>query len=252
MAHTLSIIIPVYNTSAFLEKCVESVLKQNVEMEIILIDDGSTDDSPALCDRLALCDARIKVIHQANSGISSARNRALDICKGKYITFVDSDDELLEDTYKPNLEILEQNEHITVVQFPYIYPYNQPNPRKGADSAQMWECERDILEACMSPEVNHAIWNKIFRRAVFDQLRFPEGTVFEDTYIIPDLAKRIGCLYSSGLGGYGYNLRPGSIMASGSNPQKMQERFQLFLHYPVKFEDTLHPQVLRPYNLQTA
>ena len=92
MAHTLSIIIPVYNTSAFLEKCVESVLKQNVEMEIILIDDGSTDDSPALCDRLALCDARIKVIHQANSGISSARNRALDICKGKYITFVDSDD----------------------------------------------------------------------------------------------------------------------------------------------------------------
>ena len=165
MAHTLSIIIPVYNTSAFLEKCVESVLKQNVEMEIILIDDGSTDDSPALCDRLALCDARIKVIHQANSGISSARNRALDICKGKYITFVDSDDELLEDTYKPNLEILEQNEHITVVQFPYIYPYNQPNPRKGADSAQMWECERDILEACMSPEVNHAIWNKIFRRA---------------------------------------------------------------------------------------
>ena len=228
MAHTLSIIIPVYNTSAFLEKCVESVLKQNVEMEIILIDDGSTDDSPALCDRLALCDARIKVIHQANSGISSARNRALDICKGKYITFVDSDDELLEDTYKPNLEILEQNEHITVVQFPYIYPYNQPNPRKGADSAQMWECERDILEACMSPEVNHAIWNKIFRRAVFDQLRFPEGTVFEDTYIIPDLAKRIGCLYSSGLGGYGYNLRPGSIMASGSNPQKMQERFQAY------------------------
>ena len=77
-------------------------------------------------------------------------------------------------------------------------------------------------------EVNHAIWNKIFRRAVFDQLRFPEGTVFEDTYIIPDLAKRIGCLYSSGLGGYGYNLRPGSIMASGSNPQKMQERFQAY------------------------
>lgn len=131
MAHTLSIIIPVYNTSAFLEKCVESVLKQNVEMEIILIDDGSTDDSPALCDRLALCDARIKVIHQANSGISSARNRALDICKGKYITFVDSDDELLEDTYKPNLEILEQNEHITVFNSHIFIRTINPIPAKG-------------------------------------------------------------------------------------------------------------------------
>ncbi len=226
MKPLLSVIIPVYNTSAFLEKCVNSVLKQDVEMEIILIDDGSPDDAPALCDRLALSNPGITVIHQDNAGLSAARNKALDICKGKYITFVDSDDELLENTYRPNLEILERDEHITAVQFPYVYPYNQPNPRRGADSTQAWECEEDILKAFMSSKVNHAVWNKIFRRSVFARLRFPEGMNFEDSYIVPDLAKEISCFHSSGLGGgYGYNLHPNSIMTSGLTPKKMQDRF---------------------------
>lgn len=225
MPPLLSVIIPVYNTSAFLEKCVNSVLKQNVDMEIILIDDGSPDDAPALCDRLALGDPRIIVIHQNNAGLSSARNKALDICKGKYITFVDSDDELLENTYRPNLEILERDEHITAVQFPYIYPYNQPNPRRIADSAQAWEGEEDILTAYML-KTNHPVWNKIFRRSVFAHLRFPEGINYEDSYIVPDLAKEISCFYSSGLGGgYGYNFRPDSITGSGLTHKKRQDCF---------------------------
>lgn len=221
----LSVIIPVYNTARFLEQCIDSVLKQNVKpMEVILVDDGSTDASPDLCDRLALLDKRITVIHQRNSGLSSARNRALEICRGKYITFVDSDDVLLENTYLPNLEILERDETITAVQFPYVYPYNQPSPRQGADKKAFWKGEGEILRGYMSPDINHAVWNKIFRRSVFSRLRFPYGRMFEDSYIVPDLAKNIAFMYSSGLGGYGYNLQPQSLMTSEMTPEKLQDR----------------------------
>lgn len=226
MSILLSVIIPVYNTSAFLKECIESVLRQNIqEMEIILVDDGSTDESPFLCKQFALSDPRIRVIHQKNFGLSSARNRALNVCKGKYITFVDSDDVLLDNTYSPNLEILETDERITAVQFPYIYPYNQPNQQQGADSKEIWKGERDILEAIMSHKINHAVWNKIYHRSIFAELRFPEGQIFEDSYIVPDLAKSIQYLCSSGTGAYGYNLNSCSTMTSENSPKKMQDRF---------------------------
>lgn len=242
MSILLSIIIPVYNTSPFLEKCVESILKQNIaQMEIILVDDGSTDTSPDLCDRFSLFDERIITIHQANAGISAARNRGLEICRGKYITFADSDDILLENTYASNIEILERDETITAVQFPYIYPYNQPSSRSGANTKMSWKEEKEILKGYMSPLINHAVWNKIFRRSIFSSLRFPEGHLFEDSYIVPDLAKNIYCLYSSGLGGYGYNLQPQSIMSSEMTPEKMQDRFLAYEH--ILHAASSHPDI---------
>lgn len=194
-------------------------------MEIILVDDGSTDASPELCDAHAQADPRIKVIHQANQGQSSARNSALDICQGKYVTFADVDDVILENTYLPNLELLEQDDSLAAVQFPYIYPYNSSAARKGADSQTLWEGEEDILAAFISPQANHAIWNKIFRSTVFDHLRFPVGQKFEDTYIIPDLARIMPRMYSSGLGAYGYNLQENSTMSSEMTLEKLRDRF---------------------------
>lgn len=221
----LSVIIPIYNGAPFLDDCIASITRQHVEhLEIILVDDGSTDSSPELCDTLAQADPRIKVIHQDNQGQSSARNSALDICQGKYITFADVDDVILENTYLPNLEILEQDDSLTAVQFPYIYPYNSSSPRKGAGKQPLWEGEEDILAAFMSPLANHAVWNKNFRRTVFDQLRFPVGQKFEDTYIIPDLARIMPRMYSSGLGAYGYNLQENSTMSSEMTLEKLQDR----------------------------
>lgn len=96
----LSVIVPVYNVECYLTECVESIIKQDIEsMEIILIDDGSTDSSGQLCDYYVSRDEKIKVIHQPNLGVSAARNAALEIAKGKYITFVDSDDVLPERAY---------------------------------------------------------------------------------------------------------------------------------------------------------
>lgn len=100
----LSVVIPVYNVEQYLSRCIESILKQSYEnLEIILIDDGSTDSSAVICDEYATKDARVKVIHQENAGVSVARNKGLDYCTGGYITFVDSDD-WLEDIYAQLME----------------------------------------------------------------------------------------------------------------------------------------------------
>lgn len=88
----ISVIIPVYKVEAYLERCVKSVLAQSLELEIILVDDGSPDECPELCDQWAQRDSRIRVIHKENGGLSSARNAGLAVCRGEYVSFVDSDD----------------------------------------------------------------------------------------------------------------------------------------------------------------
>lgn len=101
----LSVIIPVYRVETTLNRCVESVLRQQVnDMEVILVDDGSPDHCPEMCDRWAAKDQHIRVIHKANGGLSDARNAGIDIACGDYITFVDSDDWIADDTYRPLLE----------------------------------------------------------------------------------------------------------------------------------------------------
>ena len=103
----LSIIIPVYNNHNTLGRCIKSVLAQNInDCEIIIVDDGSTDNSGLLADEWAKKDKRITVIHKSNGGLSDARNRGLDIVKGYYVTFIDSDDELMNNTLLPLMHIL--------------------------------------------------------------------------------------------------------------------------------------------------
>lgn len=106
----ISIIVPVFNVARFLEECVMSIINQTVrDLQIILIDDGSTDESGAICDQFAECDNRIRVIHQANAGVSSARNAGLREAKGRYIAFVDSDDVLPENAYEILLMNVKEN-----------------------------------------------------------------------------------------------------------------------------------------------
>ena len=102
---TLSVIIPVYNVEETLDRCVESVLKQRVDdMEVILVDDGAPDKCPEMCDHWAAKDQRIRVIHKPNGGLSDARNAGIDMACGDYITFVDSDDWIADNTYPPLID----------------------------------------------------------------------------------------------------------------------------------------------------
>ena len=116
----VSVIIPAYNIAPFLERCVNSILNQTYRnLEVLLVDDGSTDDTPAICDRLAQQDARVRVFHKENGGVSSARNLALDNCRGDYISFIDGDDWVEPTLYEDAVNAMQEN-GVDVFMFEYF------------------------------------------------------------------------------------------------------------------------------------
>ena len=201
----LSVIIPVYDVEATLDHCVESVLAQNVDdMEVILVDDGSPDNCPRLCDEWAERDSRIIVIHKNNGGLSDARNVALDIANGQYVTFVDSDDWLSDNTLAPllgnlgNCDLLEYS----------IEGRLQLQNRIYDNVDEYWITERAYTHtyAC----------NKIYRKDLFDGIRYPKGRIFEDAYTLPPLLRKCNKIRTSSHGYYHYTRNPQGITANAN------------------------------------
>ena len=164
----LTVIIPVYKTENTLSRCVESVLRQEVPggMEVILVDDGSPDNCPALCDTWAERDNRVRVIHQQNRGLGAARNAGLDVATGEYVTFVDSDDYLAPDTYPKLLQRLGEQPDVDILEYEIqMVGGNMANRKfsndKWPDARQYWLQTRAWWHsyAC----------NKIYRRSLFDE-----------------------------------------------------------------------------------
>ncbi len=211
----LSVIIPVYKVQDTLDKCVESVLEQGVaDMEVVLVDDGSPDDCPAICDAWARKDNRITVLHKANGGLSDARNKGLDIAKGDYITFVDSDDWLEADTYKPLTEWLKRHENCDMIEYSLKHI--------GGDRIAVALHDKVFKSArqywLQTKAWNHTYaWNKIYRRWLFDGIRFPEGKAFEDVYTLPRLLAKNPQIATSSHGTYCYVWSGNSISMTASN-----------------------------------
>ena len=200
----LSVIIPVYRVEATLDRCVESVVGQSFsDMEIILVDDGSPDGCPAMCDAWAAKDERIRVIHKANGGLSDARNAGLDVAKGVFVTFVDSDDYLERETYA---QVMAQAEGNDITEFPLFRHYGSQWQQEIHLGNHTYESAEDYWLRGRAYEHCYA-WNKVYRRELFDGVRFPKGKVFEDVYTLPrllDNAHRIATV-DSGMYYYCYN-----------------------------------------------
>lgn len=183
----ISVIIPVYNVEKYLHRCLDSVIAQTYQnLEIICVDDGSIDESGRICDQYAVRDARIKVIHQENQGLSAARNRGLDAAEGEYIAFVDSDDYILEDMYKKMLDkLLNYNVDLCVCQWQYEFSDGrQVVKRKNIDPTiygrkTSLEFARFLYMGNYENGVVVVAWNKLYRRALLDKIRF-EGRIHED------------------------------------------------------------------------
>ena len=212
----LSVIIPVYRVETTLSRCVESVVGQSFsDMEIILVDDGSPDSCPALCDEWALKDERIRVIHKANGGLSDARNAGLDVAKGEFVTFVDSDDFLDRETYA---QVMAQAEGNDITEFPLFRHYGskwQQEIRFGShvyESAEDYWLHGRAYEHCYS-------WNKVYRRRLFDGVRFPKGKVFEDVFTLPRLLANAHRIATLDCGMYYYCYNGQGITASAKGEQ---------------------------------
>jgi glycosyltransferase involved in cell wall biosynthesis len=176
---SLSVIIPVYNVEEYLERCLDSIINQSYqEMEIILVNDGSTDKSGEICARYAKTDARIQLVNKENGGLSSARNTGIEIANGDYLTFVDSDDYIDLNTYADNMPFLMENRYIEILQ----YPFKRDNVLLGApDKPYLVSGEKDLFANWWTNDViTSSVCNKIFRKEVFDTIKFPLGQTFED------------------------------------------------------------------------
>lgn len=182
----INLIVPVYNVENYLPRCVDSILAQTfTDFELILIDDGSQDNSGKICDEYATKDNRVIVYHQENRGQAAARNFALDVVKGEYIAFADSDDYLHPKMLETLFEVLNKSEadisvcsHKKGNEDNYLWPKLNNNFSVYNGKEFLIHCYNDKVEKCW------VMWDKLYRRSCFDNIRFPVGRICEDNAII--------------------------------------------------------------------
>lgn len=220
MGKKLSVIVPVYKTENYLRKCVDSILASTYEnLEVILVDDGSPDGSGAICDKYAERDARVKVIHKENGGLSSARNAGLDIATGDFITFVDSDDYIACDIYEKLVEkLMADNADIVMMNIATVSedysvvgePRQYPAEWLGVKSSE-W-----LFQKICERMIDTSVWSKIFRADTINSLRFKAGVLNEDFLFLSEMiaGKELKVRLVNDVGYY-YYTRSGSITKAG-------------------------------------
>lgn len=199
----VSIIVPVYNVENYLIQCIDSVLNQTLkDFELILINDGSTDNSLTICKKYQSTDKRIILLDQANQGSSVARNNGLNIARGQYISFIDSDDYIDENFLKDNIELLEL-ENADMILFGY-FEISKKELREQLYSNL--KSTKDIIEGLFKRKVIPAPWNKIYKREIFNDLRFKEGIRHQDFYILPFIVDKCKKIAYNNKAYYYYNI----------------------------------------------
>ena len=182
MSKLVSIIVPVYKVEQYLKRCMDSILNQTYKnIEVILVNDGSPDNCPALCDEYEKIDSRVRVIHKENGGLSSARNVALDTLNGDYVFFVDSDDWLALDTLEVLNEYLEKD--YDMISFQRTYLTEEKVVEKGEKNPKDMDVSQ-YIDASFLGRYDFFVTTKIFKTEVFNNVRFLEGRNYEDLEIM--------------------------------------------------------------------
>ena len=213
MNDLISVIVPVYKVEEWLDQCVESIVNQSYKnLEIILVDDGSPDNCPQMCDEWAKKDDRIRVVHKENGGLSTARNAGLDICSGDYISFIDSDDYIHKDMYINMLEDLKRTDSDIVKCGRYIDSDGMISEKRIIGSAK--EYNHDEILDCFfyhKDDFCSGVWDKLYKAELFKGIRFPDGLNSEDYYIYGVIYNRANKLYYNNKYYYYYRIREDSI-----------------------------------------
>lgn len=191
MDEKISVIVPVYNVEQYLERCVESIINQTYKnLEIILVDDGSTDSSGKLCDELAKKDDRIKVIHKENGGLSDARNRGEEISTGDYVIFIDSDDyihlEMISSLYT---QIRLGDADVSICGVMNVYSNSETPQCQNTKLFFTFNREGFLREYLIGERIPGGIWNKLIKKSITKKIKFPFGLIYEDAYYQYELLK---------------------------------------------------------------
>ena len=226
MKDVITVVIPVYNVKNYLSECIDSVIAQSYNfLQIILVDDGSTDDSSIICDKYALKDSRIEVIHKSNGGLSDARNVAINLARGKYITFIDSDDVIATDMieYLYNL-LVNNNADISICQNRDIDEQGKEILIKKKRIFQPYRIlgrEQCMHEFLMKRNMSVTAWGKLYRLDLFSAIRYPVGRYHEDLFTTYKLIGLCNCVVVGDALKYYYRQRTGSIMLQNFSPKHL-------------------------------
>ena len=214
----VSIIVPVYNVEQYLSKCIESLLHQTyVNLEIILSDDGSTDESSHICDEYATRDSRIRVIHKKNGGLSDARNAGLNLLTGEYVTFVDSDDYLEPEAIEMLVTTAIDCSAWIVHMKSYIVSSNYEilvNQSSGTNKVSICTSKEYIQGMCEKRK-SESVCDKLFKAELFKERRFEKGRLNEDFFFLSQMLFMDLKIAEIDYSGYNYYQRKGSITNSG-------------------------------------
>ena len=215
-------IVPVYNTKPYLEEALDSVVRQTYAgLDILLIDDGSNDGSAEICDRYALRDRRIRVVHQGNLGLSAARNAGLDRMAGQAVTFLDADDALHPDAIRRMLEAMLREDvdmaicRSVVCRTERAMRLPDSESVRGAGEPGRYD-QREAMRAVVDGRIKRTAWGKLYRAELWKDLRFPVGHVYEDNYVVMDLMERIGGVFVMDDALVLHRKRAGSITATAT------------------------------------
>ena len=217
----ISVVAPIYKVEKYIRRCVNSIINQTYKnLEIILVDDGSPDGCPEICNEYEKQDQRVIVIHQENQGLAAARNTGLDNAKGDYIFFVDSDDYLDKYVIEKMFESAQEND-ADLVLCNYIYVDDYGNKLNGKYSKKLEKKVLNCREVFAQSgehggEVFVVAWNKLYRKELWENYRYPVGKVHEDEFAFHHIVSECRKIVSTGYMGYYYVQREGSIMSSPS------------------------------------
>ena len=191
----ISIIIPVYKVEKYLEKCINSIIGQTyTNLQIILVDDGSPDNSGKICDKYAKEDSRIEVIHKSNGGLSEARNSGIERAKGKYIGFVDSDDYIKEDMYEVLYNLITKFQADVSICNLYDVIDDEKNIRNINEGIKEYNRIDILKEVLMDKNIQSYAWNKLYKKELFDNIKYPIGRKYEDigtTFYVLEQCKKV-------------------------------------------------------------
>ena len=233
----ISVIVPVYNVESYVAECIESIQNQTyMNLEIILVNDGSTDASGDICDQYAAYDERIKVIHQENGGLSAARNTGIEAANGDYIAFVDSDDYVGLTLYYAGGFVGQQKGTII----------------EGCNDGRLEVFEKDDALRLALHDIFTSVWNKLYKRSAIGDVRFPVGRKFEDSatsYLFVANTNRVGhynhCYYY-------YRLNPNSITQTSFDPKSRwdfvlgyEERLQYAIKHQLSYIDDCNSLLMK-------
>ena len=228
----ISIIVPIYNVEQYLNKCLDSIINQSYNnFEVILINDGSLDDSKKICDEFVKNDKRFRYFEQANSGLSSARNRGVSEATGDYLLFVDSDDYLSSDLLKELNDNLDDN--YDLIRFQVNYDINgNLIQTKGCQKTMIFQSGNEAFKEIVNYEIVEAAWCYLYNKSYYmnNNYFFKPGTVHEDYGLIPLVIMKANKIKIINYYGYNYVIRDNSIMTD-NNYEKVLKKANDFLEH---------------------